>query len=174
MVEPNWTGYIGMVTGIIGAITGIAGAIMGYVSYRKSNSLKSLDLRLELRKAISDARSSLSQLEVLIDFANKSRQAVASATGRYRSGMMEKWKQDVEADKSKLAQMSENAPEARANYENLNPKELESKLVGIHQFQSQINELKEKYDAAVHSDDEERKQIREDMRVRHAPQNHNT
>ncbi len=48
MAEPHWMGYIGMVTGIVGAFTGIADAIMGYLSYKKSSSLKSLDLRLEL------------------------------------------------------------------------------------------------------------------------------
>ena len=57
MAEPHWAGYVGMVTGVIGAITGIAGAIMGYIGYRRSNKLKSLDLRLELRKSISDVLS---------------------------------------------------------------------------------------------------------------------
>ncbi len=80
MSEPDWMGYVGMATGIIGAITGISGAIMGYVSYRRSNSLKSLDLRIELRKAINVAQSNLQQLEKLIEHANKSREAVASAT----------------------------------------------------------------------------------------------
>ena len=54
MTEP---GYVGMATGIIGAITGVAGMILGYVSYKHSNTLKSLDLRLELRKAVNDRHS---------------------------------------------------------------------------------------------------------------------
>ena len=169
MSEPDWMGYVGMATGIIGAVTGISGAIMGYVSYRRSNSLKSLDLRIELRKAINVAQSNLQQLEKLIEYANKSREAVASATGRFKSGMMEKWKHEVEADKSAVKQLFQNTPAADKSYDNLNPKALESTLVEVHRLQVQIDELSKKYDAAVRADDEERKHIREDVRAQHAP-----
>ena len=162
-------GYVGMATGIIGAITGISGAIMGYVSYRRSNSLKSLDLRIELRKAVNVAQSGLQQLSKLIEYANKSREAVASATGRFKFGMMEKWKQEIEADKNAVKRLFQNAPAADKSYDNLTPKELESTLVDIHRLQVQIDELRNKYDAAVRADDEERKHIREDIRTRHAP-----
>jgi len=169
MTEPHWTSYVGMATGIFGAITGISGAIMGYKSYRRSNDLKSLDLRLELRKAANEMLSDLSQLEELIAHANKSRQAVASAKGKLRSGMMVKWKQEVEADKIRIEQLSINASSAENNYDKLNHKELESKLVEVHKLQIQIDKLRNKYDAEVHADDEDRKHIREDVRARHAP-----
>ena len=81
MTEPHWTSYVGMATGIIGAITGVSGAIMGYVSYRRSNRLKSLDLRLELRKAVNELQSNFSQIEKLIEYANQSRVAVFAARG---------------------------------------------------------------------------------------------
>ena len=167
MADPHWTSYVGMATGI-------AGAIMGYVSYRRSNRIKSLDLRLELRKAINEVEISLSQLGELLEYANKSHKAVASATGSFHSGMMVKWKEEVKADKIKIEQLSARAPKPEENYEKLNPKELESKLVDIHKLQGYLKELRAKYDAAVRSDDENRKQIREDIRVRHAPQNQNT
>jgi hypothetical protein len=169
MAEPHWTSYVGMVTGIIGAITGVSGAIMGYVSYRRSASLKSLDLRLELRKAVNDMQSGLFQLEQLIEHANSSREAVAAATGRYRSGMMAKWRQDVETDKSTAKQLSQQAAATEKDYDNLTPKELESTLVEVHRLQVQVNELRNKYDAAVRADDKEREHIREDARARHAP-----
>ena len=119
MSEPDWIGYVGMATGIIGAITGISGAIMGYVSYRRSNNLKSLDLRIELRKSVNVAQSSLQQLAKLIEYANRSRQAVASAMGRYQSGMMEKWKQEVEADNNAVKILFQNAPAADTSYDDL-------------------------------------------------------
>ncbi|MBI3571110.1 MAG: hypothetical protein HY082_08405 [Gammaproteobacteria bacterium] len=158
-----------MATGIIGAITGISGAIMGYVSYRRSNSLKSLDLRIELRKAINVAQSDLQQLEKLIEYANKSRERVASATGKFKSGMMEKWKQEVEADKSAVKQLFQNVPAADKSYDDLTPKALESTLVEVHRHQVQIDKLSKKYDTAVRADDEEQKHIREDVRAQHAP-----
>lgn len=167
MTEPHWTGYVGIATGIIGAITGISGAIMGYVSYRRSNSLKSLDLRLELKKAVNNVQSNFSQLEKLIERANKSREAVASAMGRLRSGIMEKWKQEVEADKSTVKLLHQNAPVVDKSYDDLTPKELESALVEAHQLQVQVDELRKKYDAAIQADDEDRKHIRESVRARY-------
>jgi hypothetical protein len=165
-MEPHWTGYVGMITGIVGAITGVAGAIMGYVGYRRSRSLKSLDLRLELRKAVNNTQAGLSQLERLIEQANHSREAVAAAKGMFCSGMMVKWKQNVEVDKDVAKQLSQNAPPANTNYEDLTPKELESKLVGVHKIQVQIDELRQKYDAAVRADDEDRKHLREAAEAR--------
>jgi hypothetical protein len=169
MGDPHWAGYVGMVTGIIGAITGIAGAIMGYVSYRRSNSIKKLDLRLELRKAIYEAKTSLSKLDGLLDYANQSRQRVAAATGRFGSGAMKIWNNAFDEDKNRLKQLAEDASAFGANYDDLSFIELESQLVNVHKLQGQIAELTEKYESSIKSDDEERRQIREDVRSRTAP-----
>ena len=83
--------------------------------------------------------------------------------------MMEKWKQEVEADKNAAKQLFQNVPASDKSYDDLTPKELESTLVEVHQLQVQIDELRKKYDATVQADDEERKHIREDVRTRHAP-----
>lgn len=166
MAEPHWTSYVGMITGIIGAVTGIAGAIMGYVSYRKSNSLKSLDLRLELRKAVNDLCATLLQLEMLIENANRSREAIGTAKGLLKSGVMEKWKKDVEDDEKTVKKLLYDSPSVDDNYNDLDPKELESKLVVIHRLQVQTDELKSKYDLAIIADDEDRKKLREDARIR--------
>jgi len=159
MAEPHWTSYVGMVTGIIGAIIGIAGAIMGYISYRRSNRLKSLDLRLEFRKAISDVHTDLNRLKELIDKANGSRQAVLAASGMSQSGQMEKWKSDVTADKAKTGELFKRAPKAEVSYDKLQIKELESELVAVHKIKGEIQGLLDKYSEVIRSDDEQRKQI---------------
>ncbi|WP_157058448.1 hypothetical protein [Azoarcus sp. CIB] len=46
MTDSDLLAYVGAITGVIGAITGIAGAVMGYFSYRKTNEIKALELRL--------------------------------------------------------------------------------------------------------------------------------
>jgi hypothetical protein len=46
MPDPASLSIIGAVTGIIGAIAGIAGFVLGYISYRRSQQIKALDLRL--------------------------------------------------------------------------------------------------------------------------------
>jgi hypothetical protein len=169
MAEPHWTSYVGMVTGLTGAITGIAGAIMGYISYRRSNRLKSLDLRLELRKAISDAHVDLNRLRKLIDDANRSRKAVMEANNMFHSGAMEEWKNEVNADKAKIGELFKSAPNAESTYDTLKAGELESELIAIHRLRGEINGLLDKYSEAICSDDEQRRQIREDQRTRHAP-----
>ena len=100
MADPHWTSYVGMATGI-------AGAIMGYLGYRKANSLKSLDMRLELRKAVTDLTTSYTELNGLIDSANQSRINMAAATGRFRSGMMQLWNSELETDKAAIVQLGE-------------------------------------------------------------------
>ena len=169
MAEPHWSGYGGMVTGLIGAVTGIAGAIMGYISYRRSNRLKSLDLRLELRKSVSDVHADLNRLKKLIDNANGSRQAVLVARGMSQSGPMEKWKNEVNADKAKIGKLFEHAPKAETTYGTLEVKELESELVTVHKHSGEIRTLLDKYSEVIRSDDEQRRQIREDQRARHTP-----
>lgn len=52
MADPDLLGYTGAITGVIGAISGIAGSVLGYIAYRRSDQLKALDLRLELRKGL--------------------------------------------------------------------------------------------------------------------------
>jgi hypothetical protein len=158
MADPHWTSYVGMATGIIGAFTGVIG-------YRKASSLKSLDLRLELKKETHNALTDVQQIEELINKANKSRQAVAAARGMFKSGMMEKWKADVETDKAQLATLLNKAPDPEENFEKCSQGVLESKLVELHKFQTEVKDLKEKYISEYQKDDEERKQIREDHRV---------
>lgn len=165
MADPHWTGYVGMVTGIVGAITGISGAVMGYIGYRKSNEIKSLDLRLELRKAINNFESSLSQIEKLLPSANKSRERVASALGNYHSGAMITWKEAYKKDQSELKQISDEAQKFNNDLEGLSQTELEAKLVKIHKLQNQLNVLEAKYNKAVESDDRERERIKD----RHEP-----
>jgi hypothetical protein len=158
MADPHWTSYVGMVTGIIGAFTGIIG-------YLKASLLKSLDLRLELKKATHNAITDLRQIEELINKADKSRKAVAAARGMFRSGMMQKWTADVKKDKIQLMTLLDNAPNSEENIEKCSQRVLESKLIEIHKFQAAVKELKEKYVSEYNKDDEERKQIREDHRM---------
>lgn len=162
MPDPHWTSYVGMATGIIGALTGIAGAVMGTLGYRKSNEIKSLDLRLELRKALSDLHMGLSKLEELLPLENQSRQRVAAATGKIGSGAMVIWDRQYEEDQLRLSNLAKEAPGSDIAYDDLKPKELEETLVDMHKLQSQVNHLVDKYNSAFKSDDEERKQIRED------------
>ena len=157
MAEPHWMSYVAMVTGSIGAITGVAGAIMGYVGYRRSNKMKALDLRLELRKAVSDARLALEQLRDLIRNASKSRVNNLAARGMSQSGAMNAWNAEVKANNVKLGKLHQRVPAEGINYNTFGPNELESDLVAVYKCQKEIDALRDKYVSAMRSDKESRK-----------------
>ncbi len=154
MADPHWTSYVGM-------FTGISGAVLGFISYQKSKNLKSLDLRLELRKGISDLYQNLHQLNELIVYANKSRQAVLAATGNLRSGRMELWKQMIEQDTSFLSEIKTKFPEENKSFSTHNAKDLESEIIEVHKHHGKLKALIEKYNDEVNSDDEQRRHIRD-------------
>lgn len=164
MAEPHWTSYVGMAAGAIGAVSGIAGAVMGYISYRRSNSIKSLDLRLELRKAVSEVEIALGKLVQLLEYADRSRRAVASAKGGVNSGAMLAWAEAIQKDNARAKGLAESGPQGPASYEGLSLTELETMLVAMHKLKGEVATLTEKYETAVKADDEDRRQIREDWR----------
>jgi len=166
MVEPHWTSYVGMISGLIGAATGIAGAIMGYLGYQKATSLKSLDMRLELRRAGTDLTTSYAELNALIDDANQSRMRMAAARERFKSGMMERWNNELEIDKTTIAQIEESIPKDNEQYKDLNTEKLEAKLVDVHRIQGEVTQLINKYHAAMDEDKRQGDHLREDMRSR--------
>lgn len=166
MVEPHWTSYVGMISGLIGAVSGIAGAIMGYAGYRKATSLKSLDMRLELRRAGTDLTTSYAKLNGLIDSANQSRIRMAAATGNIGSGKMEILNNELEIDKTTIAQIEESIPKDNEQYKDLNTEKLEAKLVDVHRIQGEVTQLLNKYNAAIDEDKRQGDHLREDMRAR--------
>src|SRR5450759_3809039 len=98
MSDPGLLSYVGAITGTIGAITGIAGATMGYISYRRTGKMKALDLRLELRKAANDLRSTVEGLPSILAQAKGSRIAVLNARGLLHSSMMDQCNTELDKD----------------------------------------------------------------------------
>jgi hypothetical protein len=166
MAEPAWLSYAGAVSGAVGAITGIAGAVMGYISYRRTEALKTLDLRLELRRAETDLRREVEDLPKHLNYAKRSRTAVASAAGRLQSGAMKKWLEEWDADLALAKAMAASVPSRSSDYVALDQAALEEKLIKAHAAAGNVRALRGKYDATLASDDKEREQIREDLRVR--------
>jgi hypothetical protein len=171
MSEPLWIPITGMITGIIGAITGIAGAVLGIISVRKVKHLKSLDLRLELRKAESTASVALSDLSASMERAKQSRERVYSATGQSKSGAMVKWHATYDSDHTEILNIKSELSGLVAQCQDLSHEELESRLVSVHRLQLKIDGLMQHYQASLDSDDEERNQLRADMRERLKPLN---
>lgn len=165
MAEPHWTSYVGMGSGLIGSITDISGAIMGYISYRRSNKLKSMDLRLELCKAVSDIHTDSKRLIELMATTSAARQVLWRKRGLQKTPAMKQFTNKVVVDKKKIAKIRESISEDRSVYDKLNIKDLESWLVSVHKFKSEIQNLIDKYSDFSRSDKKECEQIRADHRA---------
>jgi hypothetical protein len=166
MLEPIWLSYAGVVTGLIGAVTGIAGSVMGYIAYRRSEELKALDLRLELRKSENDVHSAIKELPATLEQAKKSREAVASANGGLGSGALAKWLGEWDEDFAEVKKLETQLPSDNPDYTTLDHIELETKLITIYALNAKVSKLQEKYNSMLAADDTEREQIRADIRIR--------
>jgi hypothetical protein len=152
---------IGTVTGIVGAITGPAGCVIGWISYRRSQQIKTLDLRLELRKQVSGVRVDIEALPALLERARASRSAVRSAMGRgQQSGDNLIWNAELENDLKTVQALACELPDAKETYQRSKPQKLENKLVEVHALAAKAAQLRNKYETALASDDKDRDHIR--------------
>jgi hypothetical protein len=166
MSDFNWTDYVGMAAGAIGAITGICGGILGYISYRRSNQIKSLDLRLELKKCLNSVNAAYAEANQIIEESNNSRIAVSAAMGKSRSGGMEKWKQKVEADRVQLRKFHDDLPNKEENFKDFDTDQLEQLIIKAHELQTALASLVCKYKEEIGRDDKDREFIRQQAHAR--------
>ncbi|CAN7766076.1 hypothetical protein LJR034_007420 [Caballeronia sp. LjRoot34] len=152
MADSDWTGYVGMATGIFGAV-------MGFIGYRRSNQIKALDLRLELRKALGDAHNSLSTLRALVNAAAGSRRAVLAAKGLGGSGAMAAWHQMTDADLAEIDKIAASIRSEGADFSALSAEPLESEIVAAHKIKNSLSTLIDKYHGELAADDAAREQI---------------
>lgn len=171
MTEAELLSYAGAVTGGIGAVTGIAGAVMGYISYRRTNEMKTLDLRLELMKMLVQLFHQVDSVGELIDRAERSRNAVAAAIGMRKSGAMERWLRQLNADRESLSTLNAAFDELNVDHSSATATDLETKIVEAHALKTTLDAIHQKYSAALADDDAQRAHIRESSRSRLAGAN---
>jgi len=156
----DWLAYTGAITGVVGAVTGIAGAITGWVAYRRTSSMKALDLRVEARKLLTALHALLGDLQSLHEKAGRSHEAVAAATGGHNSGAMVRWNATWDADNNEIVQLAASVPGANEQFVGATETELENILISLHAQQAKAVRLHEKYIAELAADDKKRDQLR--------------
>jgi hypothetical protein len=166
MSDPSFLSYTGPLPGVVGAITGIAGMVMGFVSLRRTNQSKSLDLRLSLRKSIADLLADAARLQPLLQQARVSRAAVAAAQGLLRSGAAQVWEAEFAAGDAEAAAVSRELPPPGETYAKASMGELEAKHVQVHELASRVARLMGKLEASLASDDQSRQEIRRSAEAR--------
>jgi len=162
MSEPQWMAYAGVVSGLVGAATGIGGAVMGWIAYRRSNQIKALDMRLEMRKAVNGVEQIVGELNELLPFANESRKRVMAARGLHGSGAMKVWEEQFRKDHASFRELAARKPSAEA-LGDLKPEGLETQLAEAHKLLLALTTLVNKYSASVAEDDQHRAELRQAM-----------
>ncbi|CAK2014865.1 DNA repair protein [Vibrio crassostreae] len=161
MSEINWIDYIGIVLGLIGTATGCTGALISYKNYKKVQQVKSLDLRIELRRTVNEVRALLIETENLLPRAYKSRLSVHSAKGILCSGFTAKWQAEHTKDRQSLESIKERFNRAEHNLNTDSYETLEQKLDAIEQLKLGVLPIVTKYQEALKEDDKVRERIRD-------------
>lgn len=143
----------------------ILAVIISFVSLAKIISLKSLDLRIEAKCADDDLKLTLNKLDEISKKAQKSRPRVASATGGLISGRMVQWKQDVEHREKRTTALRGQFAARKLDYDRMSPKKLEKALVELRRLEGVAIAISGEYESDLACDDEQRRQIREDIRA---------
>ena len=143
--------YIGILTGLIGTFIGIA-------AYVRSNQIKKLDLRLELRKGLGDAHEALSTLRAVMEAAANSRPRVLAMRGLGKSGNMVAWEQSIAADRVRMEEIAVTLRSEGGDFTTLSPEQLESEIVSSHRIKASLSTLVDKYRGELAADDEARRQ----------------
>ena len=160
--------YVGAITGVVGAVTGIAGAFMGYFGLKKTGEIKSLELRLEVIKAAAEVFQYIDSLGELLDRAERSRNAVLAALGRYHSGAREHWARQLAADKESLETLSESFDELNIDYSNSSMRELEKSVGEMFALRTLLDGIMKRYKESMLEDERDRQFIRDGSNDRDA------
>lgn len=161
MDELNWVDFSGFLFGVVGAITGCTSVIVSYKNQKKIQQVKSLDLRIELRRTINEIRALLLESDSLLPRAFKSRLAIHAATGKLRSGATANWHTEHKKDLNSLEEIGERFSRAE-KFVNIDSYEtLEQKLDSIDQLKREIVPIVYKYQDSLKEDDKVRESIRE-------------
>ena len=87
--------------GMVGALAGLAGGAFSYLIYRRFRHIKTLDLRLELRRQVASVQDTITDLPDLLQASRRSRESVRAARGTLHDadhvGWKEAWARDLAA-----------------------------------------------------------------------------
>lgn len=143
-----------------------AGALgISALALAKVTSLKSLDLRIETKCAKDEFELAVDRLDSISKEAEKSRPRVASAIGSLQSGMMVRWKQNIENREKRATALRGQFAVRQLNYDSMSPKKLERALVELRRLIGRAKDIIGEYERDLAWDDEQRRQIREDIRA---------
>jgi hypothetical protein len=149
----------------IALFVSVAGFITAVAAYRRSINVKTLDLRIELRKAENALRNTVDKLPDVLRSAKQSHERVMAATGMALSGNMQSWSNEFSVDWSEWTRLHDGLPEQQ-DYSGLRDTELEEKLIEVDKLAIRANALQKKYESSYAADDVMRGKLRDEAAAR--------
>jgi hypothetical protein len=150
---------------IISSLISIGGATMGFIAYRRSGSMKALDLRIELQKQLQILRQAVDGLPMLITDAQRSRTNVVSTGRGGGKGALMGWTTQADIDRKGASDLQTEIPPEDTKLSKLSVVELEQKMIEVHSLNLRANAIANRYRASLAADDVTRDQIAADMRA---------
>lgn len=158
MDEIHWTNYVAMGTGI-------AGLVLGYLGYRRSNAIKSLDLRVELRKSIQNLNSIKITLKRKLDSALSARYNAESLNTGLQRSEITKWHINYESDLRAYEELENQIPPDSEFFNSFGPEKLESELLRVNQLIERMTLLIRNYEELTEQENERVRQYHDDVRA---------
>ena len=153
-VSTAWLSYVSLGLSILGVVSGCLGTVLGWRGYRRAGKMKTLDLRLELRKADTEIKSLVLGLPELLDRAKLSRERILAANGRAQSGAMQFCHDELRDAGQRQKKLAQALPAADPDYRGYSPEALEQELVRRHAALGEAKEIASKYEGWLADDNQ--------------------
>jgi hypothetical protein len=150
---------INLMLGILGTASGLLGTILGWRGYRLAKTMKTLDLRLELRKADAEIRSRVRAMPELLNRAKRSREAILAASGLAQSGAMQFCRDELRNSSEQQQRLEQDLPADKIDYRGFPPEAIEQELVRRHAALEEANKIISKYEGWLADDAQDRAHV---------------
>lgn len=164
MSDSTWLSIISVVITAVAAISGTVGWFLGY---RKAKDDTARNLRLELFRAVSDARGIVGRLPGLMVDADNSRRGVLNARGLLNSSYMTAWTTSIDADRKDVVSLKDELSGLDNDYTaTTDYAQLESCLASMYDLTRRAAEMRSKYAGEIANDEKARDRLAADRRTR--------
>ena len=154
-----WLSYVSLGLSVLGAVSGCLGTVLGWRGYRRAGKMKTLDLRLELRKVDAEIKSFVLGLPELLDRVKLSRESILAASGRAQSGAMQFCRDELRKDGERQQRLAQALPADDPDYRGYSPEALEQELVRRHAALGEAKWIASKYERWLADDNQARAQV---------------
>jgi hypothetical protein len=155
-IIPVW---LQILSNLVALITGSVGCYYGVRAYFRESRNRVLEQRLRLRMDLTRTEFKCSQLHPVITNGLQSRVAILSAKGLGQSGNELQFKQWVDADTERAAELSQQLTAIANNSDPDDIDALVARIAEVHGVEVEVQSIADKYKRYTEEDAADRRQI---------------